>query len=74
MFEKQIFQITNIYAPTNPSSRNKFYKNLKHQTNKNNNKNFILVGGFNMVEDLYLDRQRGNPSNSHLIGLPHLQK
>ena len=26
LFEKQIFQITNIHAPTNPSSRIKFYK------------------------------------------------
>ena len=27
-----------------------------------------------MVEDLLLDRRGGNHSNSHLVGLQHLQK
>ena len=31
LFEKQIFQIVNIYAPTNPSLRNQFFKNLQNQ-------------------------------------------
>lgn len=68
IFEKQIFQITNIFAPKNPLSRNNFYINLLNHINKNNKQNLILVRDFNMVEDLYLDRQRGTPSNLHLTG------
>lgn len=72
LFEKQIFQVVNIYAPTNPSLRKKIYKNLQNYTNNTNN--LILAGNFNMVEDLLLDRPGGNPSNSHLLGLDYLQK
>ena len=73
-YEKQIFQITNTYAPTNPSLRKKFYKNLSQHLNKTNNQNLMLAGDLNMVEDIYLDRQGGTPSNSHLLGLIRLQK
>ena len=34
----------------------------------------ILARDFNMVEDLNLDRQEGNPSKSHQIGLTNLEK
>ena len=34
----------------------------------------MLAGDLNMVEDIYLDRQGGTPSNSHLLGLIRLQK
>ena len=74
LYEKQIFQITNTDSPTNPSLRKKFYKNLSQHLNKTNNQNLILTGDLNMVEDIYLDRQGGTPSNSHLLGLIHLQK
>ena len=74
MFEKQILQITSIYAPTNPWSRKKFYRNLINCIDKNNNQNLILDRDFNMVDDIYLDRQEGTPSDLHLIGLPYLQK
>ena len=74
LYEKQIFQITNIYAPTNPALIKKFYKNLSQYLNKTNSQNLNLAGDFNMVEDIYLDRQGGIPSNSHLLGLKHLQK
>ena len=71
MFEKQIFQTINIYAPTNPSQRNKFFKNLQNYiTNINNT---IKADDFNMVEDVMLDRRGGTPSNSHLLGLQYLQ-
>ena len=73
ILEKQLFQITNIYAPTNPTLRKKFYKNLLTHFNKNNGQNLILGGDINMVEDLYLDRQGGTPSNIHLIGQQYLQ-
>ena len=72
LFEKQIFQVVNIYAPANPSLRKKIFKNLQNYTNNTNN--LILAGNFNMVEDLLLDRPGGNPSNSHLLGLDYLQK
>ena len=73
ILEKQLFQITNIYAPTNPTLRKKFYINLLTHLNKNNGQNLILGGDFNMVEDLHLDRQGGTPSNIHLIGQQYLQ-
>ena len=71
IFEKQIFQTINIYAPTNPSQRNKFFKNLQNYiTNINNT---IIADDFNMVEDVMLDRRGETPSNSHLLGLQYLQ-
>ena len=71
IFEKQIFQTINIYAPTNPSQRNMFFKNLQNYiTNINNT---IIGDDFNMVEDVMLDRRGGTPSNSHLLGLQYLQ-
>lgn len=69
---KQIFQIINIYGPTTLSLRNTFFKHLKNYTKNQNN--FILVDDFNMVEDLLLDRKRGNPSKSHQIGIYYLQQ
>ena len=72
LFEKQIFQIINIYAPTNPSLRNQFFKNLQNYTNNTNN--LIPAGDFKMVEGLLLDRYGGNPLNSHLLSLNYLQK
>ena len=71
-FEKQLFQVINIYAPTTPSFRSKFFKTPKHYTNTPNK--HILARDFNMVEDLNLDRQEGNPSKSHQIGLTNLEK
>ena len=52
IFEKQIFQVINLCAPTNPSLRNKFYKNHLKQTNNSSNQNLIWAGDLNMVEDL----------------------
>ena len=74
IFEKQIFQVINLCAPTNPSLRNKFYKNHLKQTNNSSNQNLIWAGDLNMVEDLFLDRQGGAPCNSHIIGLTDLTK
>ena len=34
----------------------------------------ILGGDFSMVKDLLLDREGGNPSNTHMLGLDHLTK
>ena len=72
MYEIFFFEVVNIYAPTNPSQRNKFFRNLQNHIKNANN--LIIAGDFNMVEDLLLDRRGGNPSNSHLIGLEYLQK
>ena len=68
-FHKQNFQIINIYAPTKNSEKLKFYKKLF--TTKNNQ---ILGGDFNMVEDIPLDRQRGNPNNTQMLGLDYLKE
>ena len=34
LFEKQIYQVLNICTPTNPSLRNKFFKNLQNHIKK----------------------------------------
>ena len=72
MYEIFFFEVVNIYAPTNPSQRNKFFRNLQKYIKNTNN--LIIAVDFNTVEDLLLDRRGGNPSNSHLVGLQHLQK
>ena len=71
-FEKQNFQIVNIYAPTKNSEKLKFYKKLKNYITTKNN--LILGGDFNMVEDILLDRQGGNPNNTHMLGLDYLKQ
>ena len=68
--EKQNFEIINIYAPTKNAENPKFYKHLKK--NINTKQNIILGGDFNMVEDILLDRQGGNPNNTHMLGFDHL--
>ena len=71
-FKKQNFQIINIYAPTKNSEKPKFYKHLKQYINIK--ENITLGGDFNMVEDLLLDRQGGNPNNTQMLGLEYLTK
>ena len=71
-FEKHNYQILNVYAPTRNSQKLKFYKHLHKYININDN--VILGGDFNNVEDLLLDRRRGNPNNTHLLGMQCLQK
>ena len=66
------YQIINIYAPTKNSEKSKFYKHLKNYVNTK--QNLILGGDFNMVEDLLLDRQGGNPNNTHMLGSNYLTK
>ena len=65
--ENQLFQLINIYAPTNPKERLNFYKELPKIIEKRNNT--ILAGDFNILEDIFLDKLGGNTSNTHLIGL-----
>ena len=65
--QNQIFQLINIYAPTNPKNKKTFYKELpKFIENENNT---ILAGAFNMIEDFFLDKLGGNKSSIHVIGL-----
>ena len=71
-FKKQNFQIIIIYAPTKNSEKPKFYKHLKQYINIK--ENITLGGDFNMVEDLLLDRQGGNPNNTQMLGLEYLTK
>ena len=71
-FEEEIFQIINIYAPTNTSVRKTFYITLQNVIEKN--KNTILAGNFNMIENLSLDRLGGNPNKTHTIGIKSLNK
>lgn len=52
--EKQLFQLINIYVPTNPKNKKMFYNKLpKFMENENNT---ILAGDFNMIEYLLLDK------------------
>ena len=69
---KKIFQIINIYVPTNTSVRKTFYNTLQNIIEKN--KNTILAGDFNMIENEFLNRLGGNPNNSHTIGIQTLNK
>ena len=71
-FKKQNFQIINIYAPTKNSEKLKFYKKLKNYITTKNN--LILQGDFDMVEEILLDRQGGNPNNTHILRLDYLQE
>ena len=71
-FEKQNFEIINIYAPTKNSEKLKFYKKLRNYVTIQNN--LILGEAFNMVEDILLDRQGGNPNNTHMLGLDYLKE
>ena len=64
--QNQIFQLINIYAPTNPKNKKTFYKELpKFIENENNT---ILAGDFNMIEDFFLDKLGCNKSSIHTIG------
>ena len=65
--ENQIFQLINIYAPTDSKDRLTFFKELHKIIEKRNNT--LLAGDFNMLEDIFLDKLGGNTSNTHLIGL-----
>ena len=65
-YEKQNFQIINIYDPTRNSMKPKFYKSLKQYITAK--QNIILGGDFNMVEDVLMDRLGGNPNNTHMLG------
>ena len=71
-FENQNFQIINIYGPTKNSEKHTFYKQLHNYITQT--ENIILGGDFNMVEDLLLDRQGGNPNTTHTLGLNSLTK
>ena len=68
--ENQLFQLINVYAPTNPKERLNFYKELSKIIEKRNNT--ILAGNFNMLEDIFLDKLGGNTINTHLIDLDNL--
>ena len=68
--ENQIFQLINIYTPTNPKDRLTFFKEIQKSIEKRNNT--ILAGDFNMLEDILLHKIGGNTSNTHLIGLSTL--
>ena len=65
--ENQIFQLINVYAPTNPKEKiNYFHELQKIIENRNNT---IVAGDFNMLEDILLDKLGGNKSNTQLVGL-----
>ena len=72
---KYKFQIANTYVPNIPSplpqlkiffDKQKCYATPKHQA--------ILGGDFNMVENLTMDRQEGNPNRQHQYRLKELNK
>ena len=70
--QKNKFQITNVYAPNIPLQRKTFFDKLKcYVTPKYE---IILGGDLNMVENLTMDRQGGNPNRQHLYGLEELNK
>ena len=70
--EQHLLQLVNVYAPTIPSDRKEFYKNLENVIDLN--KTTILACDFNMIENISLDRLGGNPNKTHTIGLENLEK
>ena len=68
--ENQIFQLINVYVPTNPKERINYLQELQKITE--NKKNTIIAGNFNMLEDILLDKLGGKKSNTHLVGLETL--
>ena len=70
--QKNKFQITNVYAPNIPLQRKTFFDKLKcYVTPKYE---IILGGDLNMVENLTMHRQGGNPNRQHLYGLEELNE
>ena len=67
---QEILQIINIYAPTISSEKEKFYEELLKYIE--NDKKTILACDSNMLENLFLDRKRRNPTNIHQLGLQNL--
>ena len=70
--QDQIFQLINIYAPTNPKNKKIFYNELPKIIENENNT--IIAGDFNMIEDFSLDKLGGNKSSIHTIGLEKINK
>lgn len=68
--ENETFQILNIYGPNKPQ----YKENFLNETNQyiKNLKNVILVGDFDIVEELR--DKGGNINNSHLISLKAINK
>ncbi len=56
--------LMNIYAPNKPRERKWFFENLWQY--KPGDKNLILAGDFNCLENLDLDKQGGNPLSGNL--------
>ena len=69
-FEDDPYQLINIYAPTKPDQRKFYYKNLQNFIKCD--QKTILAGDFNMTENIFLDRIRGNPNNTHTLGIKDL--
>ena len=68
------FQILTVYGP-NPTEKTEsedFFDYMDHFVDPN--LPVVLVGDFNMVEDLALDRQGGNPRSLHTYGWSTLEK
>ncbi len=61
--------VMNIYAPTFPRERKRFFEGLWNF--KPGNINLVLAGDFNCIEDPDKDKQGGNP-NSCTIGMTEL--
>ena len=68
------FQLLNIYAhnPTVKGISEYFFESLDNYIDPDIPP--ILLGDFNMVEDLYLDRCGGNPKPRHTYGLESLNE
>ena len=63
------FNLMTVYAPTNPAERKLFFNNMwRYQTGR---ENLLVVGDFNCVEDLVLDKLGGNPNSGH-VGINEL--
>ena len=71
-YQKQRFQVSNLYAPDRPHLRETFFQLLISYLF--DDCPLIMGGDFNMVEDETLDRYGGTHSHTHTQGIVNLQK
>ena len=70
---KQTLTLINIYAPNPPDARQAFFNKIYNKI-PSNTKSYLMSGDFNMVEDIFRDREGGNPLQKHSIGSTELGK
>ena len=72
--EEHTIQLVNIYGYNSQNEKESQYFFQRIQNHIAPDENVILLGDFNMVEDVYLYRNGGNKRNMHTYGLEALNE